>query len=74
MLVSSKSKTFVQAQQVSGALVLPVVVMMIAQISGAVFFGTTIIIIIGLFVWLLGIWLVWIGAKTFSRGKLITRI
>ena len=36
--------------------------------------GVPLILIIGLVAWLLGLWLVWIGAKTFSRGELITRI
>lgn len=74
VLVSSKAKSFMQAQQISGLLVLPVVFLMISQISGLFFLGTTLIVILGLFVWLVGIWLIWVGAKTFSRGELITRI
>ena len=74
VLISSKAKSFMQAQQVSGSFVLPIVFLMVAQVSGLFFLSTMLILIIGLFVWLLGIWLVWIGAKTFSRGELITRI
>jgi len=74
VLISSKAKTFMQAQQLSGTLVLPIVAMMIGQMSGLFFLSSTLVIIVGLFVWLLGIWLVWIGAKTFSRGELMSRI
>ena len=74
VLISSKAKTFMQAQQLSGMLVLPIVFLMVAQISGLFFLSMGLLITIGFFVWLLGIWLIWIGAKTFSRGELIARI
>jgi len=38
------------------------------------FMDTELLLIAGAFVWLLGIWLVWIGARTFSRRELIARI
>ena len=74
VLISSKAKTFMQAQQLSGILVLPIVFLMIAQVSGLFFLNVTILLLMGLFIWLIGIWLVWVGAKTFSRGELIARI
>lgn len=74
VLISSKAKTFMQTQQISGMLVLPIVFLMIGQISGLFFIGVAVVLITGLFIWLVGIWLVWIGAKTFSRGELITRV
>jgi len=74
VLISSKAKTFMQAQQMSGMLVLPIVFLMIAQTTGLLFVGTGLLLIAGAFVWLLGIWLIWVGAKTFSRGELITKI
>jgi len=74
VLVSSKSKSFMQTQQVSGVLVLPVVFLMIGQISGLFFLSPGIVVLIGVPVWVLGIVLVWIGARTFSRGELIARI
>lgn len=74
VLISSKARSFMQAQQVSGLLVLPVVFLMIGQVSGLLFLGVPLILGIGLLAWLLGLWLIWIGAKTFSRGELITRI
>jgi len=74
VLISSKVSSFMQAQQTSGLLVLPVVGLMIGQISGIMFLGVGLTMILGLFAWLLGLWLIWIGAKTFSRGELMTRI
>lgn len=74
VLISVRAKSFMQAQQLSGLLVLPVVFLMIGQISGLFFLGSTLIWIVGLVVWLIGLWLVWIGSHTFSRSELITRI
>jgi ABC-type Na+ efflux pump permease subunit len=70
--ISSRSKTFMQAQQVSGVLVLPVVFLMIGQVTGLFFLGIELAIGVGAVVWLIGLWLVWVGAKTFSRDRLMT--
>lgn len=74
VLISSKVKTFMQAQQASGVLVLPIVFAMIGQVAGLFFMDTGLLLIAGAFVWLLGIWLIWIAARTFSRRELIARI
>ncbi len=74
VLMSSKAKTFMEAQQISGTLVLPIVFLMIGQVTGLFFLSIALILGIGLVVWGLGIWLIWIGAKTFSRGELIAKI
>lgn len=74
VLMSSKAKTFMEAQQVSGLLVLPIVFLMIGQFSGLFFLGAAIILLVGVLVWGIGLWLIWVGAKTFARGELIARI
>ena len=74
VLVSSKTKTLVQAQQISGMLVLPVVFLMIAQVSGLFFLSPAVVFLVGIVVWLAGGWFIWIGAKTFSRDALISRV
>jgi len=74
VLISSKAKSFMQAQQTSGVLVLPIVFLMVGQLAGLFFMDSRLLLVVGALVWLLGAWLVWIGAKTFSRGELITRI
>jgi len=74
VLISSKAKTFMQAQQTSGLLVLPIVFLMIGQIAGLFFLSAWLTIIVGLFAWVIGLWLVWVGARTFARGELAARI
>jgi ABC-2 type transport system permease protein len=63
-----------QAQQLSGVLVLPIVLLMFGQMSGVLFLGVGVILGLGLLMYLLGALLVWIGARTFSRGELMARI
>lgn len=74
VLISSKTKTFMQAQQLSGALVLPIVFLMIGQLTGLFFLGVGLMIAIGVVMLLIGLALVWIGARTFHRGELIARV
>jgi len=74
VMISSRSKSFVQAQQIAGVLILPIVAWMIAQSSGLFFLGIGAMLWAGLFIWVVGLWLVWVGARTFSREKLITQI
>jgi len=74
VLISSKAKTFMQAQQLGGVLVLPIVGWMVAQSAGVFFMGQSLMILVGLFVWAMGLWLIWIGARTLSRSNLISRI
>ena len=74
VLISAKAKSFMQAQQTSGVLVLPIVILMIGQISGVLFLSPGLTMILGLPIWLLGLWLVWIGSHSFRRGELIMRV
>jgi ABC-2 type transport system permease protein len=74
VLVSSRAKTFVQAQQISGILVLPIVFLMVAQSSGVLFLSAVLTIAFGALLWPIGLWLVWVGARTFSRDAFVTRM
>jgi len=74
VLISAKAKTFMQAQQMSGMLVLPVVLLMVGQVSGLLFISSTFVWLLGIPVWLLGVWLVWVGSHSFKRDELIGRV
>ena len=74
VLVSSKAKTFMSAQQAGGFLVLPVVFLMIGQIAGLFFLTPAAVWVVGLVFWVIGALFIWVGAKTFTRGELIARI
>ena len=74
VLVSSRAKTVTGAQQASGALVLPVVLLMVGQLAGAFYFGGGVILGATAVALVIGLALVWLGARTFGRGELVARI
>ena len=74
VLVSSKAKTFMSAQQASGLLVLPLLFLMIGQFAGLFFLTPATVWVVGLIFWAFGALVIWVGAKTFTRGELIARI
>ena len=74
VLVSSKAKSFMQAQQISGLIVLPVAFLMIGQVTGLLFLSPGVVMLIGAVAGVLGVGLVWIGTRTSKRGELIARI
>ena len=74
VLVSSRAKTVTGAQQASGALVLPVVLLMVGQLAGAFYFGGGVILAASAIALAIGLGLVWLGARTFGRGELVARI
>ncbi|MHB1354606.1 MAG: ABC transporter permease subunit [Anaerolineae bacterium] len=74
VLVSSKAKTFMSAQQAGGLLVLPVVFLMIGQLAGLFFLTPGAVWAVGLVFWAIGALFIWLGAKTFTRGELIARV
>lgn len=71
---SSKVKTFQEAYQLSGALVLPVMVLMIGQIGGLLTLSAGLTFVIGLVVWALDAAIVWIGIRLFDPDALLSRM
>ncbi|MGI6376360.1 MAG: ABC transporter permease subunit [Anaerolineae bacterium] len=74
VLISSRAKTFMQAQQAAGMLVLPLVGLMISQLAGLLFLGPGTLWLVGAIIWVISLWMIWVGAKTFRRGKLLASI
>jgi len=74
VLISSKTKTFIEAQQWSGILVLPIVLVMVGQLAGLFVLGTGIVFLIGAVFWAVGIVATLYGAKTFHRSELISQV
>ena len=74
VLVSSRVNTFQEAYQLGSLIVLPVVLLMIGQISGAFYLSDWLVFVIGLVLWLLNGVIFWVGAKSFKRSELIARL
>lgn len=74
VLVSSRASTFMEAQQTAGLVVIPIVVLMISQMAGIVYFGVEMVLVLGLILWLIDAVILWYGARRFQRGELMARL
>jgi ABC-type Na+ efflux pump permease subunit len=74
VLVSSRVSTFQEAYQLGAIVVLPVLLLLFAQIGGIIYFSPVVVLIVGSVVWLPTIGLIWFGAQSFRRGELIARL
>ncbi|MBC7541409.1 MAG: ABC transporter permease subunit [Candidatus Sericytochromatia bacterium] len=74
VLVSAKARTFMEANQLSGILVLPVIGMMAGQITGALFLSTPLAFVLGAILWIVDLLLIVVAIRTFARAELITRL
>jgi hypothetical protein len=73
VFVSVRAQGFQDAYQTGGLVVLPVLLLMVGQISGVMYFSLGIVLLVGLVIWLLDIVLLWFASKSFRRGELMTK-
>jgi ABC-2 type transport system permease protein len=74
VLISSRVNTFQEAYQTGGLIVIPIVALVIAQSVGVMYFSVGLTLLLGLGIWAIDIMLFWVGARTFKRDALITRL
>jgi ABC-2 type transport system permease protein len=73
VLVSSRVNSFQEANQIAGIVVLPIVILVIAQASGVMYFSLALTVVLGVVVWLIALALLWVGIRTFRRSEIIAR-
>jgi ABC-type Na+ efflux pump permease subunit len=74
VLVSARVNTFQEAYQLGSLVVLPVVFLMIGQMSGLFYLNTGFVFGIGLLLWIINVVLFFAGAATFRRSELMARL
>src|SRR5690606_10393954 len=74
VIVSSRVGTFQEAYQVGGVVVLPIVALMIGQVTGVIYFSVWLVVLLGLVLWLAAAALLWLGARSLRRSELIVRL
>ncbi len=74
LLVSFRAKTFMEAQQISGLVIIPVILLIAAQISGVIIFSPLIMIIIGLVLAGIDFLLISIIGPRFEREQIINSL
>jgi len=66
--------TFQDAYQLSGMVVLPVVLLMLGQVGGVIYLSLPFVLLIGMLLWLIDAGLLWLGVRTFRRTEIIARL
>jgi ABC-2 type transport system permease protein len=74
VFVSVRAQGFQDAYQTGGLVVLPVIALMVGQLSGVMYFSLGVVLIVGLVIWLIDVVLLWLASKSFRRGELMTRL
>jgi ABC-type Na+ efflux pump permease subunit len=73
VFVSMRAQGFQDAYQIGGMVVLPVLLLMVGQISGVMYFGLGVVLFVGLVIWLIDAVLLWFASKSFRRGELMAK-
>jgi ABC-type Na+ efflux pump permease subunit len=73
VFVSARAQGFQDAYQIGGLVVLPVLLLMVGQLSGVMYFSLGVVLFVGLVIWLIVLVLLWFASKSFRRGELMTR-
>jgi len=71
VLASSRAQGFQDANQIGGLVVLPILLLVFGQIAGVMYFSVTLVFLLGLVIWALDGLLIWLGSRSFHRGRLI---
>ena len=74
VFVSVRAQGFQDAYQTGGLVVLPILALMVGQISGVMYFSLGVVLLVGLVIWLIDAVLLWFASKGFRRGELMTRL
>jgi ABC-type Na+ efflux pump permease subunit len=72
--VSARARTSQEANQLGGAVILPLIFLVVGQATGLLLVAMPVAIAIGAFLWIIAIWLCARGASRFTRDQLAARM
>ncbi len=72
--ISARANTTQEANQLGGAVIMPLIIGTIGQASGLLLLDPLLIGAIGLVVWVIALWLIRGGMRRFSRDRIATRL
>lgn len=72
--VSSRVNSYQEAYQIGGVVVVPVIALIVSQVTGLVYLNVTLLLVLGLGFWLVNGILLRIGRRAFSRSRLTARL
>jgi ABC-2 type transport system permease protein len=74
VLISSRARTYQAAYQLGALVVLPIILLLVGQVTGALVFSAWLVALLGLVLWTVDAALLWFGRCSFRRSKLATEM
>jgi hypothetical protein len=74
VLVSSRAQGFQDAYQLGAAVVLPIVLLLVGQATGVMYFSVGLTLLLGLILWVIDVALPWFSVRTFRRSALVAQL
>lgn len=74
VIVSARVKGFQEAYQLGGSMVLPIILLVIGQAAGVIYFNTFVVFLLGVIFWAINALLLWVGARSFERSEMIAQL
>ncbi len=74
VLISARAQGFQEAYQLGAIVVLPILLLVIGQATGVMYFSTWLVALLGAIMWAIDAALLWFGSRTFRRSELATRL
>ena len=74
VLISSRARTFQEANQLSGVVIMPLFMLLGSGLIGVMVFNTWLMALLGLVLWIIGAALIGLGKRGFRRTRLATQI
>jgi ABC-2 type transport system permease protein len=74
VLISSRVKTFMEAYQLTGSLVVLVLALVVGQATGVLYLGAGTVMLVGTFIWIVDAILIRVSIRSFKRSMLISKL
>ncbi|MGE5376799.1 MAG: ABC transporter permease subunit [Bacteroidota bacterium] len=74
VMISARVKTFMEAYQLTGSLVIVVLALVVGQATGVLFLGVGMVLLIGTILWIVDAILIYFNLRIFKRSSLIANL
>jgi ABC-2 type transport system permease protein len=74
VMISARVKTFMEAYQLTGSLVVVVLALVVGQATGVLYLGVGMVFLIGTLIWILDAILIYFNLRVFKRSSLIAKL
>jgi ABC-type Na+ efflux pump permease subunit len=74
VLISARAQGFQEAYQMGAIVVLPILLLVIGQATGVMYFNSGLVLLLGLVLWAVDGVLLWSGGRSFRRSRLAIKL